>query len=488
MNYKEKINQYLRNHRNTLIMFGILFCIYILALSALIRANINYRDDMGRVFAGYRQWTYFSRYISYIMSLFIHTDFYLADVSPLPQIIAVIIIVCTSLLVIKIITKKDSIGIIHLFAVLPLGLSPYFLTCLSYKYDAPYMAISVLFSILPLRFYKENIRIKYFILVFFSTLGVMMSYQVSAGIFPMLVVLLSVLEWSRGEKIKNVLKFIGISAVGYIAGLGIFRLFIMRPANGDYAATSIPEFSQIIPQTLSNYKKYISLIKSDLKTEWLVLIIIIAILFLFTVTKNSLQKKPVAFLVTGISLVVMFLLSFGIYPILETPLYNPRAMYGFGVFIAFISIVAVSYKMSISKIAAVLLGWCFIVFALIYGNAWHEQQQYVDFRITQVIDDLNDLENVNWDETVNLQLSGQIEYAPVLQNMPKDYNILNRLIPITFKANYKWGEFEFYNYYGMKNVKQVKFKKEEIQDLSVEKDTMYHRIYSKGQNILVRLK
>lgn len=37
-------------------------------------------------------------------------------------------------------------------AVVPLGLSPWFLECFSYKFDSPYMALSVLASVIPFIF------------------------------------------------------------------------------------------------------------------------------------------------------------------------------------------------------------------------------------------------------------------------------------------------------------------------------------------------
>ena len=49
----------------------ILVILYLVALSAVFRANYNYIDDSGRTVAGYRGWNNWSRYVSNILSIFI---------------------------------------------------------------------------------------------------------------------------------------------------------------------------------------------------------------------------------------------------------------------------------------------------------------------------------------------------------------------------------------------------------------------------------
>ena len=48
--------------------FLILAVIYIIAFSAIIRANFLYIDDLGRTFNGYKDWDGFSRYTSNFLS------------------------------------------------------------------------------------------------------------------------------------------------------------------------------------------------------------------------------------------------------------------------------------------------------------------------------------------------------------------------------------------------------------------------------------
>ena len=84
----------------------ILTVLYLLAYSSILLTNFNYIDDMGRVALGYAGWENFSRYTSVFLAYFIHADTYLADISPLPQIIATIEIALASVIVLFVITGK----------------------------------------------------------------------------------------------------------------------------------------------------------------------------------------------------------------------------------------------------------------------------------------------------------------------------------------------------------------------------------------------
>ena len=96
---KEKISTYKKP-------FLILTIIFLIGIYPIIRANYNYIDDIGRVAHGYKGWENFSRYISCFLSNFIHADSYLTDISPLPQIIAIILLSISGLIILHALSKK----------------------------------------------------------------------------------------------------------------------------------------------------------------------------------------------------------------------------------------------------------------------------------------------------------------------------------------------------------------------------------------------
>ncbi|MBR5438117.1 MAG: glucosyltransferase domain-containing protein, partial [Clostridia bacterium] len=193
---------------NSFSFFAIL-SVCIVSFIAIIRANFYYIDDLGRAIYGYGITGDFSRYIANMLSEIFHGNSWLADISPLPQLIALVIISITAILLLHIMSKTIDKKTTKwsFLSLIPICISPYFLSCLSYKYDAPYMALSILVSILPLIFFKYNTAF-YSVTVFISMLTMCMTYQVSSGIFPMLVMIMALLMWTQKTEYKKLFRFI----------------------------------------------------------------------------------------------------------------------------------------------------------------------------------------------------------------------------------------------------------------------------------------
>jgi len=456
--------------------FFCLFLIHIAAVLAIFRSNTYYIDDMGRACFGYQGWDNFSRYLSNFLSGFLHADSYLSDISPLPQIVALAILSLADVIVICIVTGKTKVSFWHVAAVLPLGLCPYFLECISYKYDAPYMALSIFASVVP--FLIFGFQEKYGIFFLGSVLGILMmctTYQASSGIFPMLVIFICIRRWNEADEQKKIGKFLLVSILAYGTGIAIFRIFIMEPVES-YVSSSIPPVRELVPLVIRNLNQYLWYIRSDYPKMWKVLIFMLCVLFVFAMGYKSKRKKFAACLLAICALAAMGLMSFGIYPLLEAPLYAPRAMYGAGVFLAVIGVYVTSMDLALMKIPAVVLGWVFFVFTFTYGNALHMQNEYTDFRMVAVIEELNGLDEFASNEVKNVQIAGTIGYAPALTGVMERYGILKRLVPVTFAEGWMWAGYKFYNYYGLKNVVSESTVDLRTCNLPVIKDTMYFTI------------
>src|SRR5574344_538140 len=73
-----------------------LLIIFLVSYWAIIRANYEYADDARRVFAGHKAWVGWSRYVSETLAVIFHTNFFINDISPVGQFIAIAIIVVFS--------------------------------------------------------------------------------------------------------------------------------------------------------------------------------------------------------------------------------------------------------------------------------------------------------------------------------------------------------------------------------------------------------
>lgn len=466
---------------------GILFAVYALGISAILRADFFYRDDFGRVAFGYKQWDYFSRYLSTGLATLVHMGDYLVDIAPLPQLLAMLIMALSGVLMLYIVYDRTRFTLWELAALVPLGLNPYFLECVSYRFDAPYMAVSVLFGVLPLLFYRRN-AVAYLLASGIGVLAVCTSYQAATGVFPMLVILLALRMLHRGDSLRNAFGFCLRSVAGFGLGLVFFKLVIMRPADAGYVTNALPSLSALIPNTLANLKSYYSLIVTDFKPLWLILALAMAVGFASAMVSGSKRKKLPALGLTALGLVLMAALCYGIYPVLAATIFAPRAMYGFGVLLTVFGIVAAEGKCVPAKAATCLLAWAFFVFSFTYGNALNAQKEYTDFRINLVLSDLNALEEIRKEEEITIQLSGDIGFSPVIRNMPQNYQMLSRLLPNTFGAGQDWSQYGFYYYYNLPNVKWDQSVDLTAMDLPVLEETMYHTIRGEGSFILIELK
>lgn len=475
--------------------FLIMAAIYLVGIIAIILANVHFADDVARTNFGYGGWNGFSRYASTLLAYGIHTDSYFSNIAPLPQLLAVLILAVASVMLIFIFKKevfKKKIGeyIWYLIAVVPLGLSPYMLECLSYQYDSVYMAVSVLFAVLPLLF-SEKLDYKYALMLFIGTEVICMTYQAAVGIIPMLVFFIAAKRWNEEKKknTKDVLKFVLFSAGVFLISLLIFKLLLMKPRDA-YASNSLPEFWNIIPELISHLSTYISLVFSDFRVLWLVLIGIIVVSFVGLYTYRSKKNKIAALFVGIFTTVIMFVMAFFFYAILDKPLYATRAMYGAGAFVAMISLYVVNGKGKerLFRIPVTILAYCFVVFALTYGNALKEQNNYRDQQINIVINDLNSIPIMMNDTVKNIKVKGSVGFSPVIIHMPQEGQILNRLLMPSFSQYVPWMAYRILYQSGIPNIYYDENIEMDESEMIYYKETVFYDIKGDDHNIIVEFK
>ena len=420
---------------------ALLSAVYLLALLPFIRANYSYEDDRGRVLMGYDGWENFSRYVSDGLSHVIHAGGYLDDISPLPQLIAIVLTAVAACVLIRAFSGGLSDGrgpAWMLVAAVPMGLSPYYLQCLSFKFDAPYMALSLLASVAPLLLRKKRCGGGYAALATaVSTLVVCTTYQASLGVLPMAVLALAFVDWVRGASLRETSRSVAYYAVGWIVGVLLFRFVVMQPIPDadSYVSSSVGALGSII----ANYVEFFKLVRSDFDRIWEILCLAAMALFVASAILSG-KKNKVSVGVAGIGFLgLMFLISFGLYPLLATTSAEPRAMLGVGVFISIVFMAAITLKgrglFSIpTKLVVAAFSWVLIVFAATYGNAVYEQGEYGRFRTYEVLNALASSEEYIQARDRKIQVVGDIGYCPVVRN--KKNPLLERLMTTGLDSGY----------------------------------------------------
>ena len=506
MNYLNKIKVYILEECKGILPaqklrtpFIILCCIYGLSVLPIIRANYNYLDDIGRTIDGYRMWGWLSRYLNNYLAAFIHTGRHITDISPLPQLIAVVLLALSSVILIHLFSDEKKISYGTVIAATPIGLFPYFLECLSFKYDSPYMALSLLASVAPVLFIDRDEK-TYFAATFLCILVMCTTYQAASGIFVITVLFLLFKRWNGGENSKKIMRSGAVSAAAYLFALLFFKIFLLKTIrSGSHVTASLPA-PESLPYIIGkNGLKYFRLIASDFPYLWRVLFVVLLSAFLYTAIVNSSRKKSIAAVMAILLLLFSSVLSYGIYIVLEKALFEPRAMFGFGAFTALMTLCIATdriWQKKTIKCVTLYMCWCLFVFSFTYGNALAEQKEYSLFRIQLALADLTRVLNFNGPQKYKMQITGNIKHAPVVRNMEKRCAVLSRLTRSLMPGGggISFRRYYFFKYTDLPNVDDVtEYNKRSKIDFRKEKlpilyDNCYHTISAKDHKILIRLK
>ena len=465
--------------------------IYLLGMLTIIRANFSYMDDLARSVVGARGWYNWSRHISEFSSILLYGNTNLTDISPLPQLLAILILALSSVLLVYIIGNKK-ITVVRLLASIPLGLSPFFLECLAFKFDAPYMALSILASIFPFLFYTR--KKAFFLISAVSLLVMCMTYQASSGIYMIIVVILCFRLWNNGEKTnKEIFSLLGIAVSAFCFAMLFFRFFLMKSFTEEesgYVSSSMHSASHIVIGTLVNIKDYALTIIHDFSMIWIAGIVLVLLLFIVQSSLHTAQKKIASSVVSTLAICLSFIVSYGTYSLLRIPSYDPRALVGFGVFLAGLCIyVVLDYKKP-AIVTVLALNWCFFAFAFSYGNALADQARYAEFRVGILLHDLSALYPDRNRDEMSFQLRNSIDFAPSITNISKHYPVIEKLIPKRLDTKTVWGSYYYLEFFNFSYYRNVSYDTDgfDALNLPVVSDSYYHTIQSDGTHVLITLK
>ena len=485
--------------RRTGVVFAVVFAVLLMGFSALLRANFNYIDDVGRNLSGGAEWGMnFFRWIIYIENVLGQMNIWLSDASPLIQILAIAIL-SSSVVVLACVFSKIGDGgqkrlqIRHVIASLLIAFNPYFLECMSYKYESVGMASSVLFSLVPFLFVSRE---RLFYLSSFASVFLMcLSYQASSGIYIMMVIITG-LFWflgNAGKTVKDILKFFVCSAVSYLLATGFFYVLSSLLTSGTYRSTQLSLSPAV---ALYNLGSYLGFILEDFNRLWLVLVVIVMILAVSAMVMNSRRGKVLSLCLSLFACASALVFSYGAYLFLESFAGNPRMMYGIGAFIALMANCVVTSNDSyhgwpiriLFIVPVVLLAWCFFSYAFIYGNSLGYQSEYERHYEDMILSDLNAL-FPDQPEKYELLISGTVGYSPLVAHVNDLYPINSRLVPVMLSSSaWWWGGFRMTCYYSDLFDKPGEGPVYDVEDYELLKSTMaYDILYSDG-SILVQLK
>jgi len=467
----------------------ILFGIYFIAFSSILRSGVSYVDDYGRAFEGYLGWTDWSRWTTELLAVLVHAGIPLTDISPLPQLFACFLASIAGIIIIKINIGSKPIEIFHVIAVSLTCLVPYYLGVIVYKFDSPYMTLSLLVCVIPfLVDSKENMV--FYILVSIVCIVLMCTlYQAYSGVYPMLACMHFFMNISdkcenntvdRKMVVINELKSVGASIVAYIIGTLIFFCFLMR---GNSTNTFLA--NNLLPGAFLRYKNYFSYVVSDQNIIWIVLTAVLLLLFVIAYTLNSYFNKVIACAMAMLMLFFESILCFGAYLYIDEEAYDMRCMVGYTIFVGIIAIYVISsFQNVLSYLVVGALAWCYIVCSLTVGNVMDRQQTYLDYRIDLLAGDISEVDIMDNMNIKYIYIDGNIGLAPGIDKIIESKPIVERAVFSGLSEGY-WGSYYLINYFGIPNAEAIYEKPIGIENAILKKETAYHKISTINDNVIV---
>lgn len=467
--------------------FILIFCLYVLAFSALILADVYYVDDYDRAALGYRGWANYSRYASSILATFMNLSPLIMDMSPVSLLLALGLLSLASLFVISFFTH-DAFSFPAVCASLGIGLSPFFFQNMSYQYDAPFMALAILCSIIPFLYAHDTLLFP--LVSCIGIMGTLLTYQAGSGIYILCTLFFMVAAFVRqGKFTQHDIRFLLQAILCYSVVVLAYQIFL---AKGVAAENVAPLTSHtLISGFLQNIETFLSYINRDigrgvLRWAWLLMAG-----SMVAACSVSVQRKK--YILVGILsaflIPIALILSYGAYLVLANPSWQPRAFMGFGSFTALMGILLVGLsqkkeqlkeepvflgasilvaiammgltylvssvaqsslplidmclvglgyslyiclrtKLTVQKwyiVVLILLAWyAQTIFMLAAGNALKAQDKYQDYRITLMMQDL--APHLEKRQDVYMRFGGAIGYAPLVKVVAHNYPVMQRHI------------------------------------------------------------
>lgn len=483
-----KIKNLIQRDQRNLILIALLYQIGILSIGIL---NYPYIDDTARQLTGKTDfaWSY-SRWGSEVASWLVQGSRHLTDMGLTTHILTGLILTLASILVVYVLNSYQ-LSLRSSLASLLIGLNPWFLQCVSFRFDSPYMALSILFSVLPFLWWTGNLR-SYFLASLISIFLMCNTYQLSSGLYIVMVLALSLQALLKQSAWKQVVKKMFLSMLSYVAGMGLYKIEThfnseLAKRGGTVAVASLKEMPATIIKNIDGYYRTIigQSAKIWLMTGFLVLLFFV-VTMICTSQINKFKATGLVFLYLGLASI----LSYGMLLLFSQTLaeWTPRYAYGFGFFMAVTVILIPKNEKKWSKtylignVCAGLFFYYMLSFPLIYASNLSAQQEAFQRQSMQLATDLKEIVTP---ERQLVKMNAFFKESPIVENSARNYPILKKLIPNN--ADLYWPNVLLFNTYTQLNVSIQSINDEEFKNTTktLEVSNVYWDIYTSEDQIFV---
>ena len=396
--------------RNKFVL-SLILGVYLLVNINISLAEYPYIDDIGRQVLGYTGFSeHYSRYLSEFSARLIQGGTHLTDPGLTTNIISAFILTFASTILLFVLFPSKKVTPVLALASTVIGINPWFLEPLSFRFDNPFMSLSILVSILPFIFWESR---KLFSICSVVCIYLMCnSYQASSGIYILMTLTLLFLEVVYSGKLN--IKSLVCSILSYVGGMVLYKIqiTIKPPIFADQG--NIPSLLHLPSIMLANAKGYLKNIYLQSTKVW-ILLFIVALAFTF------------AWLALG------SILSYGSYLILSEQFYllRPRYEYGLGVFSSIVLVVSLGITNRnqiinvLKSVFSSLLIFYFLAFSFIYVSNLKQQNNTFEVQSAMLGNSLNKYLN---DKNNVVNINRFVANSPIYENATSVYPMISSLI------------------------------------------------------------
>lgn len=484
------------NRKMILLILGI----YSLFLVSLGMVQFPYIDDTARqIYGDTNFWRHFSRLASELLSWVFQGSRHLTDQGLTNFLISSLVLSLCSILTLRYFVQNGKVTFVMAMVSTIIGLNPWFLECLSFRFDSPFMCFSLLFAIIPYLFWKN----KWYTFYALSSVSVLLlcnSYQSSSGTFIVYALALFSYGILTGSKFVEEMLRLVTAASGFTTGMIIYLL--ETKLNPEIANRgNLVEIAKIrdLPKTLvNNVLHYFYVLYSDSSKIWVITFLVLIFLCFVTLSIFSKQNILSSTIISVFYLSVGAVFSYGVLLVFRDPLISILGRYGgynFPIYISVTCIMCLSILERVRPIyvltnfAVVLFVYFQLAFCFGYPSMLSVQKTSFEFQSSILA---NDLKNIVTDSRRTINANKFFKSSNVLVNSERNFPILRKLVPQNEKL-YWPNQFWFNNISGMNiqlNPASFDFSTLDTQSGNIQKvvDNYYYTIYVDANQIYLYMK
>ncbi|MER1905714.1 glucosyltransferase domain-containing protein [Citrobacter portucalensis] len=453
-----------------------IFLFLIIMSFQIISSDIYYMDDIFRHVLWYSGWSGDGRPFADTIYNIISFGNSIVDMHPMPLIGSIGLFSLTMYYYAK--NNNISLSYIYMVSCSVIIINPFFVSNLWFRFDGPFMVLSICFAIIP---FCANIKNKFVQLVF-SSFFVLMAlglYQTSINVFLGFIFIELIVKITNEKLSCSIKQFVYRFSSAIVAILlykfTTSKIYPMNDYAAAYSKTIELDYNGLLT-LINNVKIALDGLNVALLSFW-IYIIPCTIVVLCALIKKTCNHSKISLIMALVSVVSLFFLSFGVIVLSNNMVVYPRVYLGFGCFLFLLFILVSQSKLKPYIRYAIILVPYSIMSVYFFIENSSIKAEYIDKNelAQRLVYDISNNSEINNKCIMIINYPKISKVAEMnLRAYPYSYNVL----PKTFSPGYDGGRFLLMSN-GLKDIRyqSESEEKEIIESISTIKPTINNDTY-----------